>query len=107
MNRHQLTPLDREIAEAEARVEELKARKAKDTGPWPKRCKLYVHGSKESNYDAGEQLGLSGEALDLFMYTACEVELIYEVQEDGSSKLLGCNRYKLIDAPLPEEGRQA
>ena len=101
MSSYQPTSLDDEIAAAEARIEELRKRKKQQKGPWPKRCKIYVHGSKERNYKDGEQLGLSGEALDLFMYTAYEVELIYEVQEDGSSELIGCNKHKLIDAPLP------
>jgi len=40
-----------------------------------KTTKVYVHGSKESMYDEGVKLGLSGEALHYFTFTGCEVEL--------------------------------
>jgi len=57
---------------------------------------VYVHSSKESNYDLGETLGLTGEALENFMYTAHEVKLTYEVNpESGATRFIAVN-----DIPL-------
>lgn len=43
------------------------------------KTKIYVHASKESMYDKGEELGLSGEALNMFSYTGNEIELTIDV----------------------------
>lgn len=48
-----------------------------------KETKIYVHSSKESMYDKGEQLGLNEKQLQEFIYTAYEVEIGIQVDEDG------------------------
>lgn len=40
-----------------------------------KLTKIYVHGSKESMYDKGVELGLTGDALHYFTFTGNEIEL--------------------------------
>jgi hypothetical protein len=42
-------------------------------GPVPR--KIYLHASKERMYEIGEEIGLTGEALKNFAYTASEVEI--------------------------------
>lgn len=55
---------------------------------WPKRIKVYVHGSKEYMWDKGEALGLKGDALRMFSYACSEVEILLEVQSDGTAKMV-------------------
>ena len=45
-----------------------------------KLTKMYLHGSKESNYCVGRKLKLKGEALENFEYALYEVEFDVEVQ---------------------------
>jgi hypothetical protein len=40
---------------------------------------IYLHGSKEENLEIGTELGLTGEALDMFKYAAYEVKLTLDV----------------------------
>jgi len=54
---------------------------------WPKTIDTYVHGSKENGYDVGQELGLTGEALDQFVYLHYEVELTIKVQENGDYEI--------------------
>jgi hypothetical protein len=42
---------------------------------------LYVHGSREHAYDVGQKLGLTGKALELFSFAACEIKLTLNVNE--------------------------
>ena len=42
---------------------------------------IYVHSSRDSMWEKGEQLGLTGEALKLFSFVGCEVKLTIEVDE--------------------------
>lgn len=52
--------------------------------------KLFVHGCKETNYEVGQELGLSDEALKTFAYAAYEVELQVEVNLDtGENEIIG------------------
>ena len=46
---------------------------------------LYIHGSRESAYDAGQKAGLAGEALKLFSFAAYEHEIEYEVDATGAA----------------------
>jgi hypothetical protein len=59
----------------DARMEHLTIKQfgVPDSGPIPR--KLYLHGDKDRMYEIGEEMGLSGEALRAFAYTATEVEL--------------------------------
>lgn len=52
------------------------------------RIKMYLHGSKESGYEAGKKLKLKKAALEKFMYALYEVEFELEVETDGSYKIL-------------------
>ena len=45
------------------------------------RTDIYVHSSRDSMWNKGEQLGLTGEALKLFSFVGCEVKLTIEVDE--------------------------
>ena len=47
------------------------------------RIKVYVHGSKETAYDAGKKAGLSDDQLEKFVYVALEHEIEYEVDAEG------------------------
>lgn len=42
---------------------------------------VYVHCDKETMYEKGQSLGLTGQALDKFMYACYEVKLDLEVDE--------------------------
>lgn len=56
----------------------------------------YVHGSKESMHELGKKLGLTGEALNMFRYTACEVKLELDVNmKTGEARIVAVD-----DRPL-------
>ena len=40
---------------------------------------------KEDNYDKGKELGLTGQALDDFMYCCYELEVTLVIEQDGST----------------------
>lgn len=51
---------------------------------------IYLHSSKESNLDLGEELGLSEKALEQFKYACYEVGIEVEVNEEtGETTILG------------------
>jgi len=51
--------------------------------------KVYVHGSKESMREHGREIGLTGEALNMFAYTGYEIELTVDVNEQtGESTII-------------------
>lgn len=90
MNRspqHEIVALDEEIARLTARKQPLQEVVA---APWPKRLLLYAHCSKETNWEKGKMLGLTGEALQLFVHFE-EVALEVEVAEDGMVTVLACD----------------
>jgi hypothetical protein len=59
---------------------------------------IWLHSEKQSNREDGEKLGLTGEALDNFMYACYEVELTVEVDEEtGESKIIACDGKKLAE----------
>ena len=43
---------------------------------------MYLHGSKDSNWELGEKLGLNGEALSMFSHALSEVQVAAEVDEN-------------------------
>ena len=60
--------------------------------------KMYLHGSKENNYDQGEEIGLTGDALDNFAYALYEVEFDVEVDmKTGEQRILKVDGVKLED----------
>ena len=57
---------------------------------------IYVHGDKETAYDAAEKAGLTGKALKTAMYLGYEHKLTYEVNpETGSGVLISVDDRKL------------
>ncbi len=56
----------------------------------------YLHNDKSSNMDKAEELGLSEEAIDKFVYSLYEVEFNMEVDvETGKTWIIGVNGVKL------------
>ena len=63
--------------------------------------KLYLHSSKDSNLEAGTQLGLEGKALEYFCYLGYEEKLTYEVnRKTGEGTLTGVNGFKISEEKL-------
>jgi hypothetical protein len=57
---------------------------------------IYVHSSRDSMYEKGEKLGLTGEALKLFSYVGCEVKLTINVDEKtGDAVIVAVDGRKL------------
>ena len=83
----QISILDQEIAVLTARKQALQAQV---DIPWPKRLTLYAHCSTETNWEKGEGLGLTGEALQLFVHFE-EIALEVEVAEDGTVTIQACD----------------
>jgi hypothetical protein len=53
---------------------------------WPRTTTIYLHSDKESNWELGEELGLSNDAIsDEFRSCCYEIEIEVEVHEDGTS----------------------
>lgn len=61
----------------------------KPTPKWPQKIVVHLHSSKESMWEDGRKLGLSEAACEEFKYCCYEVGIEVEVNEDGSSKLIG------------------
>jgi len=53
--------------------------------------KAYLHSSKDTMYELGEEIGLKGKALEKFTYALYEVELKLEVESRTG-------KYKIIEA---------
>lgn len=50
---------------------------------------IYLHADRDSLWEKGERLGLAGEALRMFSFTACEVEVGIDVNmETGESTIV-------------------
>jgi len=65
------------------------------------RITLYVHGSKESAYEAGEKAGIKGDALELFKFTGGEHRIEYEVNpETGDSVPVKIDGRSIIGEPV-------
>lgn len=56
---------------------------------------FYLHSDKESNYQKGEKLGLTGEALKKFAYALCEVTIKAEVADDGTCEIISIDGMKV------------
>lgn len=64
--------------------------------------KCYLHASKESMWDLGEKLGLTGEALSMFKHGFCEVEVEFEADKTtGDVSLVSVSWGKQVARPLP------
>mgnify|MGYP001560328397 FL=1 len=82
----ELATIDHEIAALEARKQALLNASA---APWPKHVRLYASCDKNHAWEMGEQLGLTAEAVRLFVCFQ-EVSLDVEVAQDGRVTILGC-----------------
>lgn len=60
-----------------------------DEDSWPKKYKLYAHGSKETNRMLGEYLGMEDEACRLFKHALTEIILYASINGDGTYKVDG------------------
>jgi len=59
--------------------------------------KMYLHSNKESNYDKGEEAGLSEKALENFIYALYEVEFDVEVDtKTGYARIIAVDGHNLI-----------
>ena len=57
---------------------------------------MYLHGSKEKNFENGMDLGLTGNTLNNFMYALSEVELEVDVDQIiGTVQILKVNGREL------------
>ena len=65
--------------------EELDRLTSPPPDPFPKKTKFYTHSSKESNYEQGEELGLSESSLAKFVYAGYELTIDIEVEENGEA----------------------
>ena len=83
----QLDAIDQEIAALTVRKQLIQAQV---DAPWPKRLMLYAYCSKDTNWEEGEKLGLTGEALSLFAHFE-EIALEVEVAADGEVTVLACD----------------
>lgn len=51
---------------------------------WPKKTSIYLHSDKDSNWETGQELGLSDEAIsEQFKYAVSELEVHLDVFENG------------------------
>lgn len=68
------------------------------------RTDIFVHTSKESNFELGERLGLTGEALENFKYACYEVKLSVLVDmETGDTEIVAVDDEALTKViELPE-----
>lgn len=61
------------------------------------KTKLYLHSNKDSNYEKGEELGLTGEALKQFAYALSEVEFEVGIDpETGVATILSVDGKALV-----------
>jgi hypothetical protein len=82
----QIKAIDTQIRTLEAARQRLIAQNQQ---PWPRRVVAYLHGSKEAMWDLGQELGLSEAACEQFVYACYEVGIVLNVNEDGTSQVLG------------------
>lgn len=59
------------------------------------KTKFYLHGSKDSNRDLGESLGLTASQIKNFAYAGYEVEFDIEIGNDGQAFATHVNRVAL------------
>lgn len=56
---------------------------------WPKKITMYLHSDKEKNWNLGEEIGLSDEAIShKFKYALHEIAIEVLVQETGDIEIL-------------------
>jgi hypothetical protein len=76
------------IDELQKEIDELKRKKDLiENSKFPKRIILYPTCSSDELYEKGEELGLTGDALDLFAH-AEEWEIVIRIDADGTATLM-------------------
>ena len=60
------------------------------------RIDVYLHGDKESMLNAGEEVGICGQALELFKYACCEVKITLDVSPStGEAEIIAVDGREL------------
>lgn len=70
-----------------------------DFPPKPQKVRLYVHGDTDTIRETGEELGLTGDALQQFSHCLYEVEIMVLVNMvTGAAEIIGCdgNEFKTV-----------
>ena len=83
----------KEIEELESELKELP----------PEACTIdvFLHSSKESMYEQGEQAGLSDKQMELFVYACSDVKVTLSVNEKGEAEIIAVD-----DKPLVKLGEE-
>jgi hypothetical protein len=69
-----------------------------------KRTTVYLHSDKDSMYETGVKIGLTGEALSMFSHALCEVRFEIEVDETGLTTIVGLEGTKIsLDCDSPNK----
>ena len=64
----------------------------KEKPKFPLITSVYLHSSKDSMWEKGEEIGLTEEAIQENFRSCCyEVEITIQVNEDGTYKILSCD----------------
>jgi hypothetical protein len=67
-----------------------------------KKVDVYLSASRETLYDQGQKMGLTGNALDMFTFTGYEEKITYAVDmETGASIAVALNDF---DLQAPKKG---
>jgi hypothetical protein len=68
------------------------------------RANIYLHSSKQANWELGEKLGLTGEALMMFRHACAEVKATVEVDPaTGVATIVGVDNWALCLPAIPPE----
>lgn len=84
------------VKDLEKRLEAAKKRLTVLT-TFPLKTKIYVHGSQEDMCYKGEQIGLTGSALENFERTAYEIGFDVEIDTDGVAYATHVNGVALVE----------
>ena len=60
------------------------------------RTTIFLHSSKDDNYEKADEMGLTGGAARMFAFACCEVEIELEVDmETGEAEIMLVDRHAL------------
>ena len=95
-------PFAEQIAATEAAIARLStqkdALKTQRDAPWPKRLRVFAYCSKDTNWDTGATMGLTGAARRLFAQFE-EIPLDCKVAQDGVVTILACDGRSVAPRP--------
>ena len=66
------------------------------------RAVTYLHGERESLWELGKKIGLTGEALHFFSYALTEVKIEITVTPEGKATIIAVD-----DRPLSKKRRRS